>query len=276
MKKRSIDYGGVKGNQMKRLCTVIMVSFTITLYATSWSFGQGSTKRTTKSPESLDLMSLDVIDVLKVEAALMGTSWELAVGSQEDAPKSNRGALEDFSKSLNEKYETKERTWGLKYEKNVRKILGNLELIGDDWGRFVCSSTLTPVRFAQKGDGIVFLVTKVFSDNVYNTLRTTAKTRASNIISSMILPSMKAFYNSFGSTDIKYYGMVVAYGSKDFSKEGNVLNLRAEVVSLIVSAQTCKKFVEGIITDDELINASEIYLQDRDVKHLKRIKVNLE
>jgi hypothetical protein len=275
MKKRSIDYGGVKGNQMKRLCTVIMVSFTITLYATSWSFGQGSTKRTTKSPESLDLMSLDVIDVLKVEAALMGTRWELAVGSQKDAPKSNEGALEDFSKWL-KKYETKEESLGLQYEKNVRKILGNFKLIGNDLGKFVCDSVCGPVRFAQKQDGIVFLVTNVFSDNVYNTLRTTAKTRASKIIASMILPSMKAFYNSFGTTDIKYYGMVVAYGSKDFSKEGNVLNLRAEVVSLIVSAQTCKKFVEGIITDDELINASEIYSQDRDVKHLKRIKVNLE
>lgn len=276
MEKRSIDYGEVKGNQMKRLCIFVVVSIAIILYATSWPFGQGSTKRTTKSPESLDLMSLDVIDVLKVEAAVMGTRWELAVGSQEDAPKSNEGALEDFSKWL-KKYETKEESLGLKYEKNVRKIFGNFKLIGNDWGKFVCNSVFSPVRFAQKQDGIVFLVTKVFSDNVYNTLRTSAKTRASNIISSMILPSMKAFYNSFGSTDIKYYGMVVAYGSKDFSKEGfHALNLRAEIVSLIVSAQTCKKFVEGIITDDELINASEIYLQDRDIRHLKRIKVNLE
>lgn len=266
-----------KGNRVKGLCLVTVFCFAIILYPALWSLSQGSEKGGLRPSGALNLESLDVIDILKVESEFMRMGWELAGFDKDHVPKSSKEALEDFIKSLNEKDKTKEGTWGLKYEKDVKRVFDNLKLIGGDWGKFVCSRTLGPVRFAQKGDGVVFLLTKVCSNNIYNTLRTNAKSRASKIITSMVLPSMKAFYDSLGSTDIKYYGMVVAYGSKDFSKEADDLfNLRAEVVCLVVHAKTCKKFVEGIITDDELINASEIYLQDRDVKHLKRIKVNLE
>ncbi|MDD1778224.1 MAG: hypothetical protein LUQ65_08655, partial [Candidatus Helarchaeota archaeon] len=197
-------------------------------------------------------------------------------------PKSNTGAMIDFSKwlqekpSLDEKF-IKEHTLALKYENNIRMLFNRFGLIGSELGRFLCDETFKPIAFAQKPDGIVFLVTQVYSNKIYNILSTTSKTRASKIISSMILPSMKAFREAFKNTKIKYYGMLVAYGSKDFSKaEYEVLDLQAEVVSLIVSAQNCKKFVEGVLTDDEFVAASEIYSVDRDMRNLKRIKITLE
>jgi hypothetical protein len=135
-----------------------------------------------------------------------------------------------------------------------------------------------PVRFAQAETGMVFLVTGVGSSTVFNTLRTTPKSRAAKIISTKILPEMETFYDFFKDTDIKYCGMAVVYGSEDFSDESiSRVSLKAEVVTLVVSSENCKKFVDGIMTEDQLIDLSDIYLKDRDMGfNVKKIKVTIE
>jgi hypothetical protein len=157
-----------------------------------------------------------------------------------------------------------------------KMLFSKFGLIGDGLGRFTCSELFQPIRFAQKEDGIVFLVTHIFSDTVFNTLRNTSKTRASKIINSMILPSMPAFHGSFKNTEIKYYGMLVTYGSEDFSEKDSVFNRRAEILAFVTPRDKCKQFVAGSIIDDEFVNDSEIYLQDRDIKFFKKVKVTLE
>jgi hypothetical protein len=220
---------------------------------------------------------MSLIEVLGVESLSMGIYWD-SVHHGVSSVKRSDSAMLDLSLWLQKKPEVDGRKGEIaeynlasKYEGNIRSLFRKLIRC-----KFICNESFIPVRFARKEDGILFLVTHISSDYIYNTLKTSAKIRASKVISSAILPSMKDFYVNFRNTDLKYYGMMVVYGSKDFSGGDDAGNLKVEIVSLITSALNCKNFGDGAITDDEFIAVSEIYLRDRDAEDFMRVKVSLE
>ncbi len=88
------------------------------------------------------------------------------------------------------------------------KLFKKLNLVGSQLGRFVYLKSAIPVRFALKDNSLTLLITGIASEYTYNTLRTTAKSRAAKAIESMILPSLKNFDEVFFSSDIKYKGVV--------------------------------------------------------------------
>ncbi len=259
-----------------------LIIFLIIISVATLSFGQIKTQQAGKQPTPLQ----PLMNVLDVEFLSLDLKWSLGIsyGESENKPKLYEEFNKDFEDWLQRKPEVDEKkgqiaeyNLAFKYKENIKKIFANFGLIGSELGMFLYSESEIPIRFAQIENGIVFLVNRVGSNKVYNALRSTSKTRAAKIISSNILPELKAFYDSFKDTDIKYYGMIVAYGSKDFLDKSTALNLKTEVVAFIVSSENCKKFAEGIITADELVDLSDIYLKDRDmVTGIKKIKVTLE
>ena len=266
---------------MQKPCNYLPLSLFIVLL-TTFSYSQIQSQQ--KPKPILPLSPL--MTVLRTEFLFLNFNWELGIAYSENSnrPKLNEEVLEDFEEWLQRKPRKEvieritEYNLALKYKENIKEIFSDLSLIGNKTGMFLYDDTVEiPIRFAQKENKIVFIVTRVGSDNVFNTLRTTSKTRAAEIISSMILPEMRSFYDSFKGTDIKYYGMIIAYGSKNFLEESKVLDLKPEIVALIVSAENCKKFTEGLITEDEMIELSDIYLKDRDMlTGIKKTKITLE
>jgi hypothetical protein len=205
----------------------------------------------------------------------------IGFGKPEYRPKSYKDVekdLDEWFRKCKRKILWKDRihtdNLSVKYETDIRKLFGGLSLIGGQLAMFLYHET--PFIFAKKDNEIALIVNGIGSSIVYNTLRTTSKKRATEITGSVILPLMKVFRDAFKDTGIKHYGLIVAYGSKDFANPYLEGSLEPEVVIFIVSAENCKKFCERVITDDDLVVVSEVYLKDRDMKDFKRIKVNLE
>ncbi|MFH1010646.1 MAG: hypothetical protein V1784_05365 [bacterium] len=160
----------------------------------------------------------------------------------------------------------------------LTKLMENMSLIGHDLGRFLYADTiLIPVRFAQKNSLTTLIITGIASETVYNTLRTTSKSRAAKVVQSMIIPSMPYFVTAFKASKIHRYAMCVTYGSKDFL-EGDVYgNLQPEIVAFVVPANAARRFVKGEITEEELLDASDAYLSDRDLRlDFKKVKLTFE
>ena len=149
--------------------------------------------------------------------------------------------------------------------------------MGSDRPYFLYGETSLPVRFASFKDKTVLLISQIGVETVFNTLSLGTKERAARIISSNMIPELKRLYDTFKDTDLGYLGMVIAYGSKDFSEKSDVLNLKEEVVSLVVAKDTIQSFIQGEVTDNELVKNSSVFLSDRDmVFDVKKIEVELE
>jgi hypothetical protein len=135
-----------------------------------------------------------------------------------------------------------------------------------------------PIHFGLFNDtALSLLISGAVSDNVYNTLKLTLKQRAAKVITTYILPALKIVANNFTNKEIKYFGMSCAYGSKDFGDDDPNAT-KAEFVSFLAPSSLIRKYTSSDITEDELVNAAEIYISDRDmgIHEIKKIKIVLE
>ena len=166
-----------------------------------------------------------------------------------------------------------------KYRNIIDTTFQGLGLLGgDQLGEFLYTKNLSlPVHFGLYGDtALSFIVSSTFIDNVYNTLKFTARQRAAKVVTTYILPSLKSFTRAYTGKEIKYFGMTCVYGSKDFSNNG-ALSTKAEFVAFIAPVNKIRQYVNGDITEDELIAIADIFVCDRDmVAEIKKIKIDLE
>lgn len=135
-----------------------------------------------------------------------------------------------------------------------------------------------PIYFGLFNDTALSLVISgVVSDNVYNTLKLTSKQRAAEVIATYILPALKTLANNFTNKEIKYFGMSCVYGSKDFGDDDPNAT-KGEFVSFLAPSRLIKKYASSDITEDELINAADIFISDRDMEihEIKKIKIVIE
>lgn len=134
-----------------------------------------------------------------------------------------------------------------------------------------------PVNFSMTGDtALTMIITGIFIDNIYNTLKLTSRQRATKVITSYLIPQLNVFTKCFPNTDIEYFGFCAIYGSKDFSNNSSS-STKAEFVSFVVPTKIINKFVSGDITEDELVESSEVNISDRDmIGEIKKIKITLE
>jgi len=297
----------LKGDQMKRLWLLIFISFIGILFATD-SICQVKRQDSQVAQDSKINLS-DIRDHLRTYGFKVGIAWEWEISSKrygnsyqnvekdldrwfQNCKKDNLSdnelnkiaisLLEHRNLTPSQKQQKRieysgeqinEKTLSEKYETNIRKLFERLQFIGGTRAMFLYDEI--PFVFVKKDNKIAVIVVGIGSSIVYNTLITTPKKRAASMTRSAILPLMQVFQNALEDTRIKHYGLVVAYGSKDFVNPEFSGRLEPEVMSFIVSNENCKRFCEGVITDDELVAASEVYLLDRDM-HFMRIKVNLE
>ena len=130
----------------------------------------------------------------------------------------------------------------------------------------------------------MFLLTGAASDTVYDTSRTTARSRAAAVLQSAVIPTLEGLYRCFrggedcaGEREIGYLGMVMCYGSKAFSGGPAADRLKPEAVAFIASTQDVYRFITGDLTEDDLVRRNLVYLADRDmVVGSKRVLVSLQ
>lgn len=132
--------------------------------------------------------------------------------------------------------------------------------------------SLLPVHFALKDSNLTLILASIGSDNVYNTLRLDAKQRATKEVQETALPAIKRFA-VVGSKDIKNFGVMVAYGSKDFSDESST---KAEIVALVASSGACRKLADAELTEEDFVDMADVYLMDREtLDDVRKIKVSI-
>ena len=159
------------------------------------------------------------------------------------------------------------------YKNKVAELLNNLPWAGSFDG-FLNSEPHSPVKFANFENKPAFLVLDAASSDVYNTLKLTARQRASRIITSCILPAFRE-YCRYLDDRIPYYGLIVTFGSRNFLEDDST---KAESVAVIASAAQVKKYASNELTEDELVENASIYLSDRDESgsDIKKIKIILD
>jgi len=229
---------------------------------------------------------IPLMEILKEESILMKLSWEASIGYKlsKYPPKKNDDVLRDLNSWLQHKPENDERKGQvaeyeltLKYQDKLRELFESFGLIGSDLALFLYSDKEIPIRFTGVDGKSCLLVTKVTNGNVYNTIRTTAKSRAAQVLTSNILPTLSDFQDSFKDTDIAYYGIVIAYGSKNFLDKSVALNLKPEALCMVVPKDDCRKFVNGEITEKQLLDSSYIFISDRDMlSGFKKVEITIE
>ena len=164
-----------------------------------------------------------------------------------------------------------------KYKNNIDSLFLKLKVLGSDQlGKFVYLKEISlPIHFSLYGDtALSLIISGAFIGNVYNTLKLTSRQRATKVVTTYILPALKSFANSFHEKEIKYFGMTCVYGSKDFSDDHST---EAEFVGFIAPVNIIRQYASKDITEDDLINAADVFISDRDMNaEIKKIKITLE
>lgn len=216
------------------------------------------------------------------------TTWSLwtLYNQKKYAPNKAENIKEDIDKYLL-KYMSKEKNQEQninlflidKYKNNITAAFNELKILSSDQlGEFLYSKEATlPLQFGLTSDtSLSFIITGTYIDNVYNTLKFTSRQRASQVITSYIIPSIKKIAKSFNGEEIKYFGMTCVYGSRDFS-ESITLSTKPEFIAFLAPMKIINKYIAGDITEDSLIESSEIFVCDRDmIAEIKKIKIKLE
>ena len=187
--------------------------------------------------------------------------------------KSNKEVIVDFEKFVKEEKEKNPKSKEiLLFNDNYDAVLALYNEFNNV--DFITSETFISPRFALMGDEIVFNISGIFSEKIFNTFRTNSNSRASEILETEIIPFLDHNYKyffEFNSTN--KIGLSVIYGTEDFSKDFDIM--KAEILTFVVSTESCKKFFSGEITENEFINRAYIFLSDRNMV-TKRIEINIE
>jgi hypothetical protein len=161
-----------------------------------------------------------------------------------------------------------------KHREALGKLFQELRLVGTTRGEFAYSAGISiPVTFAVENGSPVVMVTGIALPKVVDARGTTEKTRAASAVTSAVLPSLKKIDEVFGPSEFGYYGVAVMYACRDADGQ----QPKTEFACLIVPKELCKKYVDGKITDQELVDGGQVYLSDRDmINQIKKSKLELK
>lgn len=164
-----------------------------------------------------------------------------------------------------------------KYNKSINLLFHSLTILGnEEEGLFLpFYEQKIPLYFiSYKNKDTALILTSIVVRYTYNTLKMTSKQRVYKVIESYVITSLKNFTENFKDADLKYFGISCVYRSEDFSSS---YSSKFEYVCFIAPTDAIRKFVSYEITEEELINVSDIFVSDRDMGSIvKKIKINIE
>ena len=123
-------------------------------------------------------------------------------------------------------------------------------------------STEEVIRFFRRNGDEGIIISKLFDDSVYNINVTTHGERVKERISSCMISKIKSIHESLDKMDVEYFGVSHFYGAENPSGYGSP---SAEMVSVIIPKSVVLDFSEGSITDEKMIEKSEVYVKSKDM-----------
>jgi hypothetical protein len=260
---------------MRRL---LLLCYTLPILLPSFCFSQSRVTHASKPPQLQELVGLSgVLHPMKL--MLHRTKWELGYIEKHQG-RSAQEAAEGVRAWLAKGYSSDEAThveYDLvsKYKEGLIRLLDGLKYIGDDEGRFLYDDESIPVGFARTNGSLTLVLSAIASGNVYNTLRTSDKTRASKVVASVILPVIRDLTETLPTDQIKYFAIEVCYGSKAFSDE-DLPGAEGEIVVAVVPSERAKQFAAASLTREELLNSSDVYIFTHEASALEKVKLSFD
>lgn len=151
---------------------------------------------------------------------------------------------------------------------------GQLQYIAGKFdARTIYDVTVTePLSLYDKDGQIVLAIPGILRETLFNTLRSTERVRASRIAVSTVLPLLKSIPDEVFGGEVKYVFIHVAYGSADF---GDKHNKSGESMGVVASLENCMKLKAERITDEEFVQASDVYISYGSLEFAK-VQLRLE
>lgn len=164
-----------------------------------------------------------------------------------------------------------ERAFLLENKAAVIEMLDSLVYAGHPIPGFCLGADGAPFRVATHREGVVLLVCGIADPVVYMTDKLNDKARAAAAIKTHFLPRVRAFAEVKGLKGVSYFGMCITYVRNDPGERAS--SASCESIAVLAPVEAAAKFSKQNITDDELIQASDVYLYFRE---LMKIKVKME
>jgi len=187
--------------------------------------------------------------------------------------KDNTSILNDFSQFVNTVKDNSLTNKGLikKYQSKIKELIEKSSDL-----TYINGCKNIPFEFVlHDPNKLTFMICGVEYGYEFNTLKNTARQRASKVVVSLLIPAFNKCIIMANIPEIKYIGIYGFYSSRDFLNDDEY-HSKDETVIMISPTSDIIKFYNKKITEDELVNNSEFYLSERDVKGVKKIKVSIE
>ncbi len=123
------------------------------------------------------------------------------------------------------------------------------------------------------GDQLTLVVGNLATTDVFNTLRTTEKSRAGRVIKEHALGNLRHIVECAAAIPTDRVAIVISYSSRDFADEYGLA--RAESVAIVASMKDCSAFLERKISQEEFIQKSKVHLHDKNGT-VKLVEVELD
>jgi hypothetical protein len=183
---------------------------------------------------------------------------------QPHALKSTSGASTDFKSWLDRNKGGGEMSMGECYPNISRyapALINLLDALRSEKVGFLYSENDMPFRVCAKEKSEGLILSSVGTDEIYNTLKLDQRQRAAKEFHSTAMPILVKMRTALLETPAEFYGVIVSYGSRDFSHEDiGGLDIRPDVLVVVTDRENGRSLDEGKITEDEFADKSDIYL----------------
>jgi len=135
-----------------------------------------------------------------------------------------------------------------------------------------------PYHFCMYNDTALGLYISAMKDgDTYSFKNMTEKQIASTVFGDCVLPSLKAL-SEFKGNELKYFALSVYFGCKDTKeKTPGPQTVKPYCLTFVARFPDVKKYIEGYMTADDLVDNAEVYISNDDsMNDFRRIRVNIE
>jgi hypothetical protein len=184
------------------------------------------------------------------------TMWSLSDSHKEDARRSSAEAIADLSK-----YKSLDQAEAAVLKKSLPDLSQSFRDIslfggtGDGWLYYD-----SPIQLFNHAGGTLVCVGAIGSNSVYNTNKLDPKERAAHAFSELLLPNFPSLDKMTKLTDADYLAIGIVYGARDFSSE--YASSEPESLTVIAPSKLVSNFVSGRITDQQMLDGSDVFLTD--------------
>lgn len=131
-----------------------------------------------------------------------------------------------------------------------------------------------PCWECHRGTNLVLTVGSIMVDDVYNSLRLSAKQRAGKVMPTLLQYIKTLSQQSGLQPEITGLGISMIYGVKDLTQE--FATASPEFLMVWAPRSLINQLEQDDITDTEFLSRAEIYLRAQDSNELQRISLSIE